>query len=184
MALQHHEFQLRLRDAEKLRLYVQSGFSDQESLNASLKVAQLNVRHWDLQAKEAVDKAARAEAERDVAQHKAAMVCLEVNAVGSARAQMESELTRVQRALTTSEGVRLKVESNLDSVQQALATEMEACRKAEEEIFRLTDERLSLIMELGAGKKEFAAFQAKATVERKAMEEEFDASSDVIFNHG
>ena len=38
-------------------------------------------------------------------------------------------------------------------------------------------------MELGAGKEEFSAFQAKATMERKAMEEEFDVSSDVIFNY-
>ena len=65
-----------------------------------------------------------------------------------------------------------------------MAAAKEACRKAEEEICRLTDERLSLIMELGAGKEKFTAFQAKATTERKAMEEEFDTSSDVIFNYG
>ena len=67
MALQQHEFQLRLRDAEKLQLYVQSGLSDQVILNASLKEAQLNARSWELEAKEAVNKAARAEAERDAA---------------------------------------------------------------------------------------------------------------------
>ena len=60
MALEHHEFQLRLRDVEKLRLYVQSRLSDQESLNASLKEVQLNARHWELEAKEATKKAARA----------------------------------------------------------------------------------------------------------------------------
>ena len=65
MALQHHEFQLRLRDTEKLRLYVQSGLFDQESLDASLKEAQSSARRWELEAREAVDKAARAEAERD-----------------------------------------------------------------------------------------------------------------------
>ena len=48
MALQYHEFQLRLRDAEKLRLYVQPGVSDQETLNASLKEARLNARPWEL----------------------------------------------------------------------------------------------------------------------------------------
>ena len=84
---------------------------------------------------------------------------------------MESELTQVQCALTTSEGVRLKAESKLDSVQQALAAAREAYRKAEEEICGLTDERLSLIMELGASKEELVAFQAKATAERKVMEE-------------
>ena len=39
-------------------------------------------------------------------------------------------------------------------------------------------------MELGAGKEKLAAFQAKATVKRKVIEEEFDVSSDVIFNYG
>ena len=65
-----------------------------------------------------------------------------------------------------------------------MAAAKEACRKAEEEICRLTDKRLSLIMELEDGKEELVAFQAKATADRKAMEEEFDASSDVIFNYG
>ena len=65
-----------------------------------------------------------------------------------------------------------------------MAVAGEACRKTEEENCRLTDERLSLIMELGASKEEFSAFQVKASMERKAMEEEFDASSDVIFNYG
>ena len=86
------------------------------------------------------------------------MARLEANATGSARAQMEYELTRVQRALTTSEGVRLKAKFELDSVQKALATTKETCRKAEEEICWLTHERLSLIMELGAGKEELVAF--------------------------
>ena len=86
------------------------------------------------------------------------MAWLETDAAGSAQAQMESELARVQRALTASEGVRMKAESELDSIQQALAAAREACRKAEEETCRLTDERLSLIMELGAGKEEFTAF--------------------------
>ena len=39
-------------------------------------------------------------------------------------------------------------------------------------------------MELGAGKEELSTFQAKATMERKAMEEEFNVSSDVIFDYG
>ena len=64
-----------------------------------------------------------------------------------------------------------------------MAAAREACWKAEEETCRLTDERLSLIMELRAGKEELVAFQEKALAERKAMEEEFDASSDVIFNY-
>ena len=114
MALQHHEFQLCPRDTEKLQLYVKSGLSDQKSLYTSLKETQLNVRHWELEAKEATNKAARAEAERDAARHEAAMARLEADAAGSARAQMESELTRVQGALTTLEGVKLKAKSELN----------------------------------------------------------------------
>ena len=86
MALQHHEFQLRLREAEKLRLYVQSRLSDQEILNASMKEAQLNARRWELEAKKAVDKVAQAEVERDAARHEVAMARLETHAAGSARA--------------------------------------------------------------------------------------------------
>ena len=65
-----------------------------------------------------------------------------------------------------------------------MAAAKEACRKAKEEIFWLTDERLSLIIEVGANKEELAAFQAKAIAEREAMEAKFDTSSDVIFNYG
>ena len=65
-----------------------------------------------------------------------------------------------------------------------MAVEGEAYRKAEEENCRLTDERLSLIMELGVSKDEFAAFQAKVTMEKKEIDEEFDTSGDVIFNYG
>ena len=77
----------------------------------------MNARHWELQTKEVVDKVARAKAERDAARHETTMESLETDVAGSARAQMESELTRVQRALTTSDGARLKAESELDSLQ-------------------------------------------------------------------
>ena len=85
-------------------------------MNASLSEAQLNARRWELEVKEDMDRAAWAKAERDAARHKAAMARLETDSAGSARAQMESELARVQRALTASEGVRLKAESELDYV--------------------------------------------------------------------
>ena len=39
-------------------------------------------------------------------------------------------------------------------------------------------------MELGVIKDDFAAFRGKSSVERSALEGEFDASSDVIFNYG
>ena len=39
-------------------------------------------------------------------------------------------------------------------------------------------------MEFGASKEDLSAFQAKMTKERKAMESEFDMSSDMIFDYG
>ena len=39
-------------------------------------------------------------------------------------------------------------------------------------------------MELGATKEDFAAFQEKSSAEKSALEAEFDASGDVIFNYG
>ena len=60
----------------------------------------------------------------------------------------------------------------------------EACRRIEEENGRLTHERLSLLVELGATKDDFAAFREKSFTKRSALEAEFDASSEVIFNYG
>ena len=54
-------------------MYVQSGLSGEESLDASLKEAQLNARRWELDAKEVVDKAARAKVERDATRHEMVM---------------------------------------------------------------------------------------------------------------
>ena len=84
MSLQHCEFITRLRDAERLRLYVESELFARESLDASLKKAQLTIRRLELEAKEAADRAARAKTERDVARHEVAMARLEIEAAGSA----------------------------------------------------------------------------------------------------
>ena len=65
ISLQHREFTTQLRDVEWLRLYVESGLSARENLDASLKEAQLTIRRLELEAKEAADRAARAEIERD-----------------------------------------------------------------------------------------------------------------------
>ena len=77
------------------------------------------------------------------------MAWLEIEAAGSARVQVELELSRVQSAMTTSEGGRMKSESKLGFVQQALVAAKEACWRVEEEKGRLTDERMSLLVELG-----------------------------------
>ena len=86
----------------------------------------------------------------------------------------------MQHALVASEDAKRKVESELDGVKQALAASGEAWRKAEEEANRLTDERVSLLLELRASKDELSAFLAEASKEKKASEAKFD----VIFNYG
>ena len=82
---------------------------------------------------------ARAKAERDTAHHEALMACMDANAVGSARAKVESELARVQNALAVIE---------------------EARQKAKEEDNRLAVEQVSLLLELGSSKDEVSALQA------------------------
>ena len=61
---------------------------------------------------------------------------------------------------------------------------VEARRKAKEDNGRLTNERLSLLMELRATKDDFEAFWERTSSEKTTMEAEFDASSDVNFNYG
>ena len=65
-----------------------------------------------------------------------------------------------------------------------MATSGEAWRKAEEEASHLIDERVSLLLELGASRDELSAFRAEVSKERKASEEAFVAGFDVVFNYG
>ena len=48
--------------------------------------AEANSQRWESEAKEAVERAVRAEAEKDVASHEASMAKLDAEASGSARA--------------------------------------------------------------------------------------------------
>ena len=54
----------------------------------------------------------------------------------------------------------------------------------EEENNHLADERLSLVMELGTIKDDFAAFWEKAVTNRETIEAEFDSSGNKLFNYG
>ena len=60
MALQHHEFELRLRDVEQLRLFVQAGMAEREMQSASLKQVEMACRRLELEARESTERAARA----------------------------------------------------------------------------------------------------------------------------
>ena len=145
--------------------------------------AESKSRRLELEAREVVERASHAEEERDVARHEVAMARLEIDAAGSARAQMESELARVQHALATSKDAQRKMESKLDVAQQALAASGEAYRTAEKEASRLTDEWVSLLVELGASKDELSAFRAEVAKENKALEAEYDVVFEAIFNY-
>ena len=48
--------------------------------------AKASSRRWESEAKEAVERAVRAEVERDVARHETSMTRLDAKAAGSARA--------------------------------------------------------------------------------------------------
>ena len=136
MTYQHREFQSRLRDAERLRLYAQSTVYDHRALSASLAEAESRSRRWEKEVKEGVEKLARAEAERGATRHEALMALMDVDAAGNARVKMESELAKVQNALAVLE---------------------EARRKAEDEATRLVVERVSLLLVLGTSKDEVSA---------------------------
>ena len=112
------------------------------------------------------------------------MAKLEIEGAVNTRAQVESELTRVQRAIAVAEGARMKAGSKHEAAQKALSLAREACTKAKEENSRLTDEWLPLILELGTLKDDFAALQEKVVADREAMEAEFDASDNTLFNYG
>ena len=56
MALQHHEFELRLRDVERLRLFVQTGMAEREIQSASLKKAELACQRLELEARESAER--------------------------------------------------------------------------------------------------------------------------------
>ena len=158
--------------------------AEREMQSASLKKAELACRCLELEAKEFVERAARAEAESDAAFHEAAMAKLATEGAVNTRAQIESELARVQRSLALAEDARLKAESERGVDHEALAVAREACKKVEEKNSRLADERLVLVMELGTMKDEFTAFWEKAAADKETMEAEFDSSGDALFNYG
>ena len=86
MALQHHEFELRLRDAERLRLFVQAGMAEREMHSASLKKSELACRRLELEARESAERVARAEAKRDMVCHEVVMAKLATEGAVSTRA--------------------------------------------------------------------------------------------------
>ena len=88
--------------------------------------------------------------ERDVASHDALIACMDADASGNARARVEAELAKVQNALAVAEKAR---------------------RKVDNEVNRLTNERVSLLLELGTCKDEISAIRVEALRENEALRE-------------
>ena len=123
-------------------------------------------------------------AKRDTECHEAAIAKLLTEGAVNTRAQIESELSRVQRALALAEDARQRAESEHGATREELALAREACRKAKEENDRLADERLALVMELRTMKDDFVTFREKAVADKETIEAEFDSSGDALFNYG
>ena len=83
---QYHEFKLQLRDAERLRLYVQLGMAERKMQSVSLKEVELACHRLELEAKESAERTARAEAERDTTCNEASMAKLEIEGDVNAQA--------------------------------------------------------------------------------------------------
>ena len=66
---------------------------------------------------------------------------------------------------------RAKVESELARVQNTLVVAKEARQKADDEVSRMTEKRVSLLLELGTFKDEMFSIRAKALRENEALRE-------------
>ena len=75
-----------------------------------MKQVELACRRLELEDKESAERASRADAERDAARHEVAMAKLTAEGALNTRAQVESDLDRVQHALGLTEEARLKEE--------------------------------------------------------------------------
>ena len=82
------------------------------------------------------------------------------------------------------EEARRRAELEHGAAREDSAAAGEACKKPEEENIHLADEKLALVIELGALKDDFTAFREKAAADREMMEATFDSSSDTLFNYG
>ena len=126
---------------ERLRLYAQSVISDHKVLSAPLVEEESSSRYWKNEARGSVERMARVEAARDAARHDALM------------ARMDADVARKAKA---------KVESKLARVKKSLAATKETKKKVDDEFRRLTDERVSLLLELRTCKDEISVVRVEA----------------------
>ena len=77
-----------------------------------------------------------------------------------------------------------RVQDALATVEEAMAVMEEAKLKAEVEAARLEVERTSLLLEIGAAKDEVSFLHSQASKDKKALEEDYQKSLEVIFSYG
>ena len=101
MACQHREFQSRLDDAEKLRLYAKSAASHHQTLNVSLAKEKSSVEHWEIEAKDGATSVIRAEKEKDETKEESKAAQLVAIVAGDAKDRVEANLTKALNSLAT-----------------------------------------------------------------------------------
>ena len=95
MARQYGELQVRLEDAEKLRLYVGSTTSKHWAQEESLRKAKSWSRHWKQKTKEGTERTVGVEKERNEAKEEAQVARLAAVVAGDAKAKAEGDLARI-----------------------------------------------------------------------------------------
>ena len=87
MVCQYMEFQSRLDDFKRLRLYAQLIISKHQALDASLAKADSKSKHWKQEAKTGAEKIKRVEKERDKAKPKSKVARLAAIIAGEPKAR-------------------------------------------------------------------------------------------------
>ena len=159
MAPQHREFQSRLDDAKRLRLYTQSVVSKHHALEASLAKAKSKLKRLKQEAKDGTEKIERVEKERD-------------------KAKKEAKVARLA-AMATSKA-KVRVEDNLAWVRDALAAEEDG-HGLEVEVARLTVERTSLLLDLEASRDETFSLHSHTGKDKEAMVEDYQKALEKIY---
>ena len=152
MVHQHREFQSRLDDVERLRLYAQSSVSKHQALDASLAKAESKEKYWKQEAQAGAEKIEREEKERDEAKQEAKVARLAAMAAGEAKERAEDDLARMQDALAAAE---------------------EDGRGLEAEVARLTIEWTSLLLKVQTSKDEVSSLHSQAGKDKEIMVEDY-----------
>ena len=113
MVRQHREFQSRMDDAEKLRLYTQSAFSKHQAVDASLAKAKSKSKHWKREAEAGAEKIEWVEKERDEAKQEAKVAILTAAAVGDTNARVEDDLIQARDTLVVVEEDERRLEAEV-----------------------------------------------------------------------